>query len=61
MAKNVLQSMVVGEGKATPKPKNQKEQSERFIKTAQELKCDESTEAFDRTFEKLIAFKGDNP
>ncbi len=53
--------MVVGEGKATPKPKNQKEQSERFIKTAQELKCDESTEAFDRTFEKLIAFKGDNP
>lgn len=39
-------------------PKTQdKRQYERFVKTARELGCDESEEAFARTFEKIVAPK----
>jgi hypothetical protein len=41
------------------KPKNKpqmtdKAQSERFLQTARELGCDESEEAFERVFEKIV-------
>jgi hypothetical protein len=41
------------------KPKNKpqmtdKAQSERFRKTARELQCDESEEAFDQAFTKIV-------
>ena len=36
------------------KPKTQKEQSERFIKTALELGCDETGESFSRAIEKIL-------
>ncbi len=32
----------------------QKEQSERFKKTARELGCDESKDALERAFEKIV-------
>jgi hypothetical protein len=39
--------------KRTPKIKD-KRQYERFIETARNLGCDESGEAFERTFEKIV-------
>jgi hypothetical protein len=44
------------------KPKNKpkmtdKAQSERFRKIARELDCDESEEAFERAFEKIVSPK----
>jgi hypothetical protein len=40
--------------KAKPKPKlTDKEQSERFMKTARELDVDESGKAFEETFKKI--------
>ncbi len=43
-----------------PKPKtaSQKEQSDRFKKTARELGCDETPGALDRAFGKINAAKG---
>jgi len=44
--------------KAKPKPKmTDKEQSERFKKTARELSVDESGEKFERAFEKVVPAK----
>jgi len=41
--------------KAKPKPKlTDKEQSERFKKTARELDVDESGEAFEQAFKKIV-------
>jgi hypothetical protein len=41
--------------KAKPKPKmTDKEQSERFKQTARELGSDESGEAFDRAFSRIV-------
>jgi hypothetical protein len=44
------------------KPKNKpqmtdKAQSERFRKTAREIECDESEEAFVKTFKKIVSSK----
>ena len=39
--------------KQTPKMKDKKEY-ERFIETARKLECDESEEAFENTFRKII-------
>jgi hypothetical protein len=48
--------------KRTPKIRD-KQQYERFVETARKLGCDESEEAFERTFEKLspalVKQKGD--
>jgi hypothetical protein len=38
--------------KRIPKTKD-KQQYERFVETARKLGCDESEEAFERTFEKI--------
>jgi hypothetical protein len=38
----------------------QKEQSERFKKTARELGCDESKDALERAFEKILPRKQAN-
>lgn len=35
-------------------PGSKKPQSEKFIETARELGCDESEEAFERTFAKVV-------
>jgi hypothetical protein len=45
--------------KLKPKRKKltKKEQSERFRKTARELGCDESEEALERAFEKIVPVK----
>jgi hypothetical protein len=42
--------------KAKPKP-NKKTQYGRFVETARRLGCDESEEAFDRKFQKIIRLK----
>jgi len=42
--------------KSVPK-KTDKKESERFVATARELAADESPEAFERTFEKLVPAK----
>lgn len=39
--------------KRTPKIEDKKEY-ERFVKTARRLGCDESEEAFEQTFEKIV-------
>jgi hypothetical protein len=39
--------------KRTPKTKD-KRQYEQFVETARKLGCDESEEAFKRTFEKIV-------
>jgi len=36
------------------KPKDDPEQSKRFIETARELECDENPKAFERRFEKIV-------
>lgn len=44
--------------KAKPKPKlSDKEQSERFMETARRLGVDESGEAFEATFRKIVITK----
>lgn len=45
--------------KQKPKPKKltQKEQSERFRQTARELECDESGDALERAFAKIVSPK----
>jgi hypothetical protein len=47
--------------KLKPKPKHkkltQKEQSERFRETARKLECDESEDALERAFEKIVKHK----
>ena len=44
--------------KAKPKPKlTDKEQSERFIKTARELGVDENPQKFEKTFQAIIKSK----
>lgn len=40
--------------KAAPKPKDERPQSERFIETAREIECDESGEAFERSFGRIV-------
>jgi hypothetical protein len=44
--------------KSKRKKLTQKEQSERFRKTARELGCDESEDALERAFEKIVPSKG---
>jgi hypothetical protein len=39
--------------KRTPKMKDKREY-ERFVETARKLGCDESEEAFERSFEKIV-------
>jgi hypothetical protein len=48
--------MARADTKLKPKPKKltQKEQSGRFKKTARELGCDESEDALERAFEKIV-------
>jgi hypothetical protein len=46
--------------KAKPKP-SKKTQYGRFVETARKLGCDESEEAFDRTFRKVIRPKSREP
>jgi hypothetical protein len=46
------------EEKSKPKPKlTNKERHKRFVDMAHEVEADESTEAFDRAFEKVIHTK----
>jgi hypothetical protein len=45
-----------------PKPKpDDPEQFKRFIKTAREVEVDESPEAIDRAFNKVVRLKKDKP
>jgi len=46
--------------KPTPQPDNP-EQSKRFIETAREVGADESPEAFERAFEKVVRPKNVDP
>ena len=39
------------------KPKTQKEQSERFVKAAREIECDESGEVFEKAFALVTSGK----
>jgi hypothetical protein len=54
--------MARADTKLKPKRKKltQKEQSERFKKTARELGCDESEDALERAFEKVLPRKQTN-
>jgi hypothetical protein len=51
--------MARADTKLKPKRKKltQKEQSERFRETARKLGCDESEDALERAFEKIVAVK----
>jgi hypothetical protein len=46
--------------KQSPKTKDKREY-ERFVKTARELGCDESEEAFEQTFAKIVPPKRNPP
>lgn len=51
--------MVRADTKLKPKRKKltQKEQSERFRETARKLECDESEDALERAFDKVVLSK----
>jgi hypothetical protein len=47
-------STVTQKPKPKPKPKAEKPQIERFKETARQLECDETGEAFERAFAKIV-------
>lgn len=55
MAKAVT-GKATAKGRAEPKPKlTNKERHKRFVETARAVEADESTEAFDRAFKRVVS------